>query len=59
MRKRVAKFMAVLLAAGMTLSMVACGDKDVVSSETNTQETQQTTASAATEPEEDLYYNKE
>ena len=59
MRKRVAKIMAVLLAAGMTLSMVACGDKDVVSSETNTQETQQTAASVATEPEEDLYYNKE
>lgn len=59
MRKRVAKFMAVLLAAGMTLSMVACGDQNVVSSETNTQETEQTTASVATEPEEDLYYNKE
>ena len=57
--KKSSRLLAVLLAAGMTLSMVGCGDKDVVSSETNNQETQQTVASAATETEEDLYYNKE
>ncbi|MBR2038552.1 MAG: extracellular solute-binding protein [Lachnospiraceae bacterium] len=57
--KKSSRLLAALLAAGMTLSMVACGDKDVVSSETNNQETQQTVASVATEPEEDLYYNKE
>lgn len=57
--KKSSRLLAVLLAAGMTLSMVACGDKNVVSSETNNQETQQTVASVATETEEDLYYNKE
>lgn len=58
MRKS-SKFLAVLLAAGMTLSMVACGNKEVVSFETNNQETQQTVASVSTETEENLYYNKE
>lgn len=58
MRKS-SKFMAVLLAAGMILSVVACGNEQVVSSETKTQETEQTVASVTTEPEEDLYYNKE
>ena len=57
--KKSSRLLAVLLAAGMTLSMVACGSKDVVSSETNSKETQQVTESVATEPEEDLYYNKE
>ena len=58
MRKS-SKLLAVLLAAGMTLSMVACGDQDVVSSEPSSKETQETVASVATEPEEKLYYNKE
>ena len=58
MRKS-SKFMAVLLAAGMILSMVACGKEPVTSTETKVQETEQTVASVATEPEEDLYYNKE
>ena len=58
MRKS-SKLLAVLLAAGMTLSMVACGDQDVVNTESASKETQETTASVATETEEKLYYNKE
>lgn len=58
MRKS-SKFLAVLLAAGMTLSMAACGDQGVASSETSSKENQGTVASDGTETEEKLYYNKE
>lgn len=56
MRKTSSKIMAAILAATMTFSLAACGEQNVVSSETKTQETQQTVAS--TEAEEKLYYNK-
>ncbi len=59
MRKS-SKIMAVLLAAGMTLSMAACGNQDAGnSSESTSKETQGSVASVSTEAEEKLYYNKE
>lgn len=58
MRKTSSKIMAAILAAAMTFSLAACGEQNVVSSETKTQETQQTVASTDTAAEEKLYYNK-
>ena len=56
MRKRSSRLLAVLLAAGMTLSMAACGNEPAVSTETK--ESTESVATSET-PEEKLYYNKE
>lgn len=55
MRKRSSKLLAVLLAAGMTLSMAACGKEPVASTETK--EGTESVATSET-PEEKLYYNE-
>ena len=56
MTKRSSRLLAVLLAAGMTLSMAACGNEPAVSTETK--ESTESVATSET-PEEKLYYNKE
>lgn len=63
MRKRSSKLLAALLAAGMTLSMVACGNTEKpVSGSESTSKTETTESAASTESstvvEEKLYYNK-
>ena len=55
MRRKIRRFLAVLLSTTMCLSLVACGD-EVVITEDNTQNAQVTEVTEQQEPGHSVYY---
>ena len=58
MTKRSSRLVAALLAAGMTLSMVACGNTEKPAATSESKETESTVSTESQVVEEKLYYNK-